>query len=81
MSTTSEHSHGNCARTAFVPLLTFHWARKIPLRRGNVLVFVNFNDGSEPHKADVYPTGADVEPCVPVKPTSSGSWGAAVCGS
>ncbi|MGK3943656.1 hypothetical protein ABK046_35175 [Streptomyces caeruleatus] len=52
-----------------VPLFTFHWARKITLHRGNVLVFVNFNDGTDPHKVDVYPTEADVEPCVPVKPT------------
>jgi hypothetical protein len=51
-----------------VPIFTFHWARKITLHRGNVLVFVNFNDGTEPHKVDVYPTEADVEPCVPVKP-------------
>ncbi|MFG2461011.1 hypothetical protein ACGFWE_28670 [Streptomyces sp. NPDC048523] len=56
-----------------VPISTLHWARKLTLHRGNVLVFVNFNDGSEPHKVDVYPTGADVEPCVPVKPTPSGS--------
>ena len=56
-----------------VPLFTFQWARKITLHRGNVLVFVNFNDGAQPHKVDVYPTEADVEPCVPVKPTPSRS--------
>ncbi|WP_329597799.1 hypothetical protein OIE43_19020 [Streptomyces pseudovenezuelae] len=51
------------------PIFTFHWARKITLHRGNVLVFVNFNDGTDPHRVDVYPTEADVQPCVPVKPT------------
>ncbi|MFF7644363.1 hypothetical protein [Streptomyces canus] len=56
-----------------VPLFTLQWARKITLHRGNVLVFVNFNDGVAPHKVDVYPTETDVEPCVPVKPTPSGS--------
>jgi hypothetical protein len=34
-----------------------------------VLVFVNRNDRAEPYRVYVYPTEADVEPCVPVKPT------------
>jgi hypothetical protein len=52
-----------------VPLFVFQLDRKITLRRGNVLVFVNRNDGVEPYRVYVYPTEADVEPCVPVKPT------------
>lgn len=52
-----------------VPLFVFQWNRKITLHRGNVLVFVNLNDGETPYRVHVYPTEAEVEPCVPVKPT------------
>ena len=50
------------------PLLVLQWNRKITLHRGNVLVFVNRNDRELPYRVYVYPTEADVEPCVPVKP-------------
>ncbi|WP_328749101.1 hypothetical protein OHT57_27060 [Streptomyces sp. NBC_00285] len=55
------------------PLFVFQWTRKITLRRGNVLVFVNLNAWTEPYRVYVYPTEADVEPCVPVKPTPNRS--------
>ena len=51
-----------------VPLFVLQFGRKITLHRGNVLVFVNLNDRAEPYRVYVYPTEADVEPCVPVKP-------------
>ncbi|MET7693261.1 hypothetical protein ABZT06_35775 [Streptomyces sp. NPDC005483] len=56
-----------------VPLLVFQFNRKITLHRGNVLVFVNLNDRAEPYRVYVYPTEADVKPCVPVKPTPNRS--------
>ncbi|TCR23717.1 hypothetical protein [Streptomyces sp. BK205] len=52
-----------------VPLHTLQLNKPTALRPGNVLVFVNTNDGRLPHRVRVYPTQADVEPCVPVKPT------------
>ncbi|MEU0411341.1 hypothetical protein ABZ307_26470 [Streptomyces griseorubiginosus] len=56
-----------------VPLYTLQWNKPTTLRPGNVLVFVNISDGKLPHKVDVYPTEADVEPCVPVKPKPNDS--------
>ncbi len=52
-----------------VPLFVQQWGRKITLHRGNVLVFVNRNDRDTPYRVYVFPTEADVKPCVPVKPT------------
>lgn len=52
-----------------VPLTALKLNKPTTLRPGNVLVFVNTNGGELPHRVDVYPTEADVEPCVPVKPT------------
>ncbi|MFJ4201587.1 hypothetical protein ACIP2Y_18405 [Streptomyces sviceus] len=56
-----------------VPLTALKLNKPTTLHPGNVLVFVNTNDGELPHRVDVYPTEADVEPCVPMKPTPSGS--------
>ncbi|MET8080894.1 hypothetical protein [Streptomyces sp. NPDC005303] len=56
-----------------VPIFVLQWSRKITLHRGNVLVFLNLNDRAEPYRVYVYPTEADVQACVPVKPTENRS--------
>ncbi|MEU6354601.1 hypothetical protein ABZ896_35675 [Streptomyces sp. NPDC047072] len=52
-----------------VALRAVKLTRPTTLRPGNVLVFVNLRGGELPHRVDVFPTRADVVPCVPVKPT------------